>query len=94
MTTARYFPSGLSFTESGWPPRSIVATTAWVRRSITLRWPLGAAKDGLVSTLTSAYRLVTATDVGLPPTSTVPPGRGSDGRRMSTKPATPCTASV
>ena len=92
-------PSGLIFTESGWPPRSTVRTIERDATSTTTNRPacgpkVSSARTGVSSTSTSAYRPCTATEVGEPPTATLPAAAGRDGSRRSTNPSRPAPASV
>ena len=64
-------------------------------RSTTIRRPDGFTKSpSESSTATTTCRPRTTKLVGSPPTSTTPPGWGSAGSAMSTKPISPCSPSV
>ena len=86
IAMAAYFPSGLTAILSGCPPRSILRTIWRVLRLMICRTPEVLTKFSLVLTTPNAYFRTTATDVGSPPTASVPSGRGSDGSLISTNP--------
>ena len=65
--------------ESGWPPRSQVASTAFVAMSTVASNPDGSTKLLRVLTATSALAPTTATEVGSPSKVTVPTAFGAFG---------------
>ena len=94
MMTARVAPSGLSETESGWPPTSQVAVTCFEARSMTASWPEGLALLSEVTTPTSALPPETVTEVGSPASGMKPAAFGAFGSEMSMRPTASCGESV
>mmetsp|Transcript_47959 Transcript_47959/g.72548 ORF Transcript_47959/g.72548 Transcript_47959/m.72548 type:complete len:356 (+) Transcript_47959:1473-2540(+) len=94
IATRIYLPSGLTATESGWPPSCHVLTITLVAISMATSSPEVLTKSSLVFTAAKAKPPRTATEVGSPESATVPKAAGLAGSLISTKPIFSCSESV